>query len=80
MEPHLCQSAPGVAQARSRKLGDSGGNVSLVPPFPQKLVDWDLLAVAQELSKDPLQSTPMPQACSETFVVGVGAAKGEQLS
>jgi hypothetical protein len=49
-----------VAQARSRKLGDSGGNVSLVPPFPPKTTQVGFAGGCfQKFSKDPLQSISM---------------------
>lgn len=49
-------------------------------PFHLKLLSWDRLEVAPRRSsqKDPLQNTPMPQACPESSLVGVGA-EGEQL-
>lgn len=44
-------------------------------PFHLKLLSWDPRRSSQ---KDPLQNTPMPQACPESSLVGVGA-EGEQL-
>lgn len=72
VEPHLCQPVHGVAQARSRKLSDSGGNVSLVPPFPPKTTQ---LASAggcskKEFSKRPTSEHTHATSLSRIFTGG----------
>lgn len=78
VEPHLCQPVHGVAQARSRKPGDSGGNVSVVPPFPPKTTQLESAGgrSKKEFAEDPLQTIPMSQACPESSLIGGWGGRG----